>query len=723
MIEIQGRLLKIRYRNEENQYTVAEFQAEEPRTSMIVVGFLVGVRPADTILIKGCWEKHKRYGQQFKIDSFETLLPTTLSGIKTYLKALDIKGLSLKKIRALVDAFEERTFQVIEYEPDKLTSINGIGKVLGERISKAWSGHNQIRKLATLLRELELPASFCAGIYKAYGDEATDIIARSPYALVFDFPDMDFGSIDRAARNMGIDKDDPQRVGACLLHILDGFVSDGHAYADKSILLERCAVRFGIDPDMAEQGLDELCTQQRIVVEAAPDRSETVAVYVKSLHRAETGICATLHALNSVPSRNPDLDHEEIIETVLQKLAIKLSDEQLTALDDILSHRVAVITGGPGTGKTTLVRSVTAIFQTLGRKTLLAAPTGRAARRLSEVTGEEASTIHKMLQYNIRTGGFDKNRSEPLDTDVLIVDEASMVDLPLMYHLLNAVPFQARVIFVGDIFQLPSVGPGMVLSDLIQSERFMTFELTKIFRQAQESPIILNSHRVRYGKLPKASDNPDSDALSEFYFIETADPVKVAERVVELCAHRIPRTYAFDPMNDIQVLTPMHKGDAGTISLNAALQSALNTETTHIERFGATYKQGDKVMHLKNNYEKEVFNGDIGIITDLSKKDSSLTVSYDGREVEYDTDDLGELTLAYAISVHKSQGSEYPAVVVPITLQHRPLLQRNLLYTAMTRGKQLVILIGTRQALTLALENDRPRQRLSGLMARLKDYC
>lgn len=722
MIEIKGQIKKFRFRNEDNHYTVAEFLSEEPRTSLIAVGFLVGVRPGDPLILKGVWEKHNRYGQQFKIDSFEPVLPTTLNGIKGYLKALEIKGLSAGKIKALVHTFEEETFTVIEAQPEKLTDIPGIGKVLGARICESWAGHNQIRNLSLFLQELGLPASFCAGIYKAYNEEAVDIISRSPYALVFDFPDMDFSLIDQAARHLGIDRNDPQRVGACLIHLLDGFASDGHTYAEKTLLTERCSVRFGIESARAEQGLDDLCTRQLVVVEPAADRPETVVVYLKDLHLAETGISATLHALNSVPTPDPGLDREEIIEAVLKKLAIKLSDEQLEALDDILNHRVAVITGGPGTGKTTLIRSVTAIFQMLGKQILLSAPTGRAARRLSEVTGEDAATLHRMLQYNIRTGRFDKNRSDPLDADVLIVDEASMVDVPLMYHLLNAVPFHATVIFVGDIFQLPSVGPGMVLSDLIQSERFQTFELTKIFRQAQESPIILNSHRVRYGKPPKPSEKHDAEALSEFYFIETADPAKVAERVVELCARRIPKTYELDPFSDIQVLTPMHKGDAGTISLNAALQQALNTKSTFIERFGMRFKQGDKVMHLKNNYEKDVFNGDIGIITDLSAEDKILMVSYDGREVEYDADDLHELTLAYAISVHKSQGSEYPAVVVPMTLQHRPLLQRNLLYTAMTRGRQLVVIIGTQRALSLALENDRPKQRMSGLKARLQAF-
>lgn len=722
MIEIKGELSKIRYKNDENQYTVADFLSQEPRTSITVVGFLVGVRPGDTLSLSGVWEKHNRYGQQFKIESFEPLLPTTLNGIKTYLKNLDIKGLSAKKISILVQKFQEQTLDVIENRPEELNTVKGIGNILGQRISEAWARQNEIRTLTNRLQELGLPVAFCARIHRQYQGDAVDIINRSPYSLSFDFPDMGFAIIDQAARQMGIDRNDPQRICACLLHLLEGFASDGHVYVVKETLTERCTVRFGIDPDRVAQGLEDLHGQQRIVVEGAVDNPELTAVYIKDLHRAETGIAVTLHALNALVPDDPGLDQDDIIETVLQKLAIKLSDEQLEALEDILSHRVAVITGGPGTGKTTLVRSVTAIFQQLGKKTLLAAPTGRAARRLSEVTGEEAATIHKMLQYNIGTGRFEKNRNDPLEADALIVDEASMVDILLMYHLLNAVPFHASVIFVGDIFQLPSVGPGTVLSDLIHCKRFRTFELTKIFRQAQESPIVLNSHRVRYGKLPKTTDPTDSETLSEFYFIETADPVKVMERIVELCARRIPEKYMFDPLTDIQVLTPMHKGDVGTVSLNTALQNVLNSQTQMIESFGKQFKQGDKVMHLKNNYEKDVFNGDIGVIQDLDTHSKSLTVNYYGRSVTYAFEELHELTLAYAISVHKSQGSEYPVVVVPITTQHSPLLQRNLLYTAMTRGKKLVILIGTKRALTMALENDRPKQRLSGLEQRLKDF-
>ena len=721
-LDITGHLSRIRYRNEENQYTVADCISQETKTTITVVGYLMGIREGDSLCIKGSWEKHARYGQQFVVESFEPLLPTTLEGIRNFLKALDVKGLSSKKISALIKKYQENTLWVIENTPQEISSVKGIGKALCERLTVAWERHNDVRHLMCFLQTNNIPASFSSRIYRQYESRAVEIISRSPYDLAFDFPDLPFAAIDAAARNMGVDRNDTRRVAACLFHLLDISASNGHVYAAKDTLANQCSVRFGIEPQCVSSGFEELLKQNRIVMEPSRDNPETMAVYSFPLHQAETGITQILHALKAVPAYVPDLDKDEIIEEVLQKLAIKLSDEQITVLEDMLSHRIVLITGGPGTGKTTLIRSVTAIFKRLGRTMLLAAPTGRAARRLSDVTGESASTIHRMLQYNTGTGRFDKNRNDPLEADAIIIDEASMVDIVLMHHLLSAVPFHASLIVVGDIFQLPSVGPGTVLSDLIHCHCFRTFELTKIFRQAQESPIIMNSHRVRYGKLPKFPAPGEQGNLSEFYFIETADPLTVMERVVELCARRIPEKYDLDPMADIQVLTPMHKGEVGTLSLNAALQSVLNPQNVKIERFGVTFKQGDKVMHLKNNYEKEVFNGDIGIIEELDSTNKVLTVSYEGRSVEYEFEELHELTLAYAISVHKSQGSEYPAVVVPITTQHYPLLQRNLLYTAMTRGKKLVILIGTKRALTIALENDRPKQRLSGLQNRLEHF-
>ncbi len=719
ILNITGQLTKIRYKNEENQYTVAQFVPDDVSSKIIITGYLVGVKEGECFELTGIWEKHVKYGQQFKIESYAPLLPETVESIKEYLNALDVKGLSRQKINLLVKKFGEKTLQIIDTEPDKIQSLKGFGKMISNNIIEAWTSHNEIRKLISFFQEFGIPISFSAHIYKDYGGAAIDIIKEKPFSLFIDFQGLSFDIVDAVAQKLGFDRNHPQRIGACILHILELLASDGNVYSLKDNLEKRCIVQFGINPDLISQGITDLQQEGQIVIEPVSNDSEETAVYAKHFHTAEIGIANTLEVFNSIPAEKISMKKNDIIEEVLRKLAIKLADEQLEALEDIITHKVAIITGGPGTGKTTLIKSVTAIFKKLGKKILLAAPTGRAARRLSEVTHEDASTIHKMLQYNFRDGKFEKNRDDTLEADVVIVDEASMIDVLLMHHLLNAVPLTASIVFVGDIFQLPSVGPGTVLSDLIKSKQFRTFELTKIFRQVEESPIIINSHRVRNGETLQIEKPADAEALSEFYFIETANPTVVMERIVDLCCKRIPEKYGFDPMTEIQVLTPMHKGDVGTISLNNALQMELNSETTSIESFGRSFKTGDKVMHLKNNYEKEIFNGDIGIIVSLDKPLKILTVDYYGRNVEYEFDELDELTLAYAISVHKSQGSEYPAVVVPITTQHYALLQRNLLYTAMTRGKKLVILIGTEQALKIALNNDRPKMRLSGLKDRL----
>lgn len=720
ILNITGQLIKIRYKNDENQYTVAQFLPDETGAKIMITGYIIGVKEGDCLDISGVWEKHAKYGQQFKIESYQPLLPKSIEAIKEYLKSFAVQGLSRKKINTLVKEFGDKTLEIIDSDPDKLESIHGFGKVLSKNIMESWESHNEVRKLISFLQKHEIPVSASAEIYKKYGSAAVDRINDNPFSLLVDLPDISFDLIDSLAHKLGFDRNNPMRIQACILNLLELFASDGNVYSTKELLEKRCTVQFGIQPDLIAQSMKELEAKGQIVLEVVFENPEIIAVYAMPYYLAETGITNTLTVLNSIPVANISIKKNEIIEEVLQKLAIKLADEQLEALEDIITHKVAIITGGPGTGKTTLVRSVTAIYKKLGLKTILAAPTGRAARRLAEVTGEDASTIHKMLNYNFRQGTFEKNRDDTLDADAVIIDEASMIDVLLMYHLLNAVPLTASIIFVGDIFQLPSVGPGIVLSDLIKSKQFKTFELTKIFRQVEESPIILNSHRVRNGQALKIKKSTDQDKLSEFYFIETANPVTVMERVVELCCKRIPESYGYNPMTEIQVLTPMHKGDVGTISLNKALQKELNPGKTKIESFNSFFKQGDKVMHLKNNYEKEVFNGDIGTIESLDPSIKTLVVDYYGRNVEYEFDELKELTLAYAISVHKSQGSEYSAVVVPITTQHYALLQRNLLYTAMTRGKKLVILIGTEKALQIALNNDRPKMRLSGLEGRLK---
>ncbi|MGD9733966.1 MAG: AAA family ATPase, partial [Desulfamplus sp.] len=520
----------------------------------------------------------------------------------------------------------------------------------------------------------------------------------------------------------GTDPKDPERIKASIIYLLLKNESDGHACSEQTDLIERCVRLTGADKESIEAALANLENGKEIVIESdwqnsIKDRNITV-VYTRKMHKAETGIALKIKAMLSISIPDYGLDDDEIAMEVVNRLAIKLSDEQQDIVKEILSHRVSVITGGPGTGKTTLIRAVCAVFGRLHQKIILGAPTGRAARRLSEVTNRKAATLHRMLLYDPDTELFGRNQDSPLDADVIIVDEASMVDTLLMYNLIMAVPMNGILILVGDIFQLPSVGPGNVLSDIISSGVVKTFSLTKIFRQAELSPIIVNAHCIRNGQMPLLERKTKEDGLSEFYFIENNDPDRVVKTITELCSSRIKN--AFSHIDEIQVLTPMHKGEAGTINLNQKLQQALNNRSGGVESRGFVFKTGDKVMHLKNNYEKDVFNGDIGVVDEVIKSENRIVVDYDGRLVDYDILDLDELTLAYAVSVHKSQGSEYPAVVIALTTMHYPLLQRNLLYTAITRGKELVIIVGSRRAFEIALNNNRTDMRLSGLRYKIQ---
>ncbi len=718
MISLHGQLDRITYYNEDNHYTIAQLKSAQSKGRVTIVGCLTGARPGEYLKVEGNWEAHPRYGEQFRFESFEITLPSTTDSIKTYLASGFIKGIGRKTAAALVDHFDTETLNIIEQQPKRLLEVSGIGKAKAAVISDAWKSHHAARILLQFLQRHNVKTAVGAALLKTYGTDAIDVIRTDPYCIARDIPRIGFEIADTIGRNMKLPEDDPRRIEACLLHLLNQSTGEGHTFQYDTVLLRHCRRLIQVETPLIHRILNLLAENGTIVMEAVEQTESHDAemrrrIYLKELHRAETTIARRINAMLAVPMPSDALDAQQITEEILHQLAIKLSPKQLEALETIFQHRVAVITGGPGTGKTTLIRSIAALFKRLGRQTLLTAPTGRAARRLSEVSRRKAATIHKLLGYNQTDGCFEKNRDNPLETDAVIVDEASMVDTFLMCHLLEAIPVTASLILVGDKFQLPPVGPGNVLSDLIAADTIMTFELNEIFRQAQQSAIVLTAHQVREGGFPDMKQLQKSENLSEFYFIEQHDPARVVDVIAELCSNRIPE--AFDYINEIQVLTPMHKGEVGTIHLNQVLQQTLNPCTHGIETQGGLFKTGDKVMHLKNNYQKEVFNGDIGTICGIDKTEDNLTVDYEGREVVYDFTELDELSLAYAISVHKSQGSEYDAVIVPLMTRHFPLLQRNLLYTAITRGKELVILIGTRKALFTALKNDKPRQRLSAL--------
>ena len=717
---LEGQINKVTYYNDDTHYTIAKLETEENRNPVTIIGYLSQPTPGEILKVAGKWETHPRYGQQLRLVSYEVVLPATVAGITNYLKAGFIRGIGPKTAAVLVAHFENQTLEIIEKNPEKLTEVKGIGKETAARINQAWKEHHSARALMAFLQQNGLKAAWSAKIIKTYGiTAALEILHTDPYRLANDIPKIGFYIADTIARNTGVAPDESERAKACVLHLLQEYAEAGNVFMDEEQLIQRAESLFQIASRDTREAIQSLEESKDLSIDGVGGDSNSRGIYLRSLYRAEVGLSDRLKALISNPVRDPVLDARQITSEVLKKLAVQLSAEQIRVLQGILSQRVAIITGGPGTGKTTLIRAISAVVEAVGKKVLLAAPTGRAARRLSQITSKKASTIHRLLRYNPGDATFEKNQDNPLEGDTVIIDEASMVDTFLMFHLLNAIWVGASLILVGDVSQLPSVGPGNVLADLIKSQNIKTYELTEIFRQTHESPIILNAHRVRQGEFPKIENSGSVEDLSEFFFIEQRHPETVVNTIVDLCRRKIPQHFGLDPLAEIQVLSPMHKGLLGTYNLNQVLQEGLNPNPVVIKVAGNAFKRGDKVMHLKNNYHKEVFNGDIGRICEIDRKKEVLDINYDDRIVGYDFTEMDEINLAYAISVHKSQGSEYPAVIVPLTTQHYALLQRNLLYTAITRGEKLVILIGTQKALAIALKNDKPHKRLSSLAGRL----
>lgn len=716
MISLSGHLEKITYFNTNNHYTIAKFRTEQINNLVTIIGYLPCVNLGETLKLKGNWETNPRYGEQFRVESFEVTLPATLEEIRKYLKSGMIKGIGAAMAERLISKFGEDTLNIIEINPEKLLEIEGIGKKKAAIIRNAWKEHHAVRGLMHFLNLHGLNALLSARILKKYGRDAKNKISNDPYCMAIEIDEIDFHVADRIAIKLGIPLDDSKRIKCSILYIIKQATQNGDIFVFEESLLKNCNSITGAETALIKDNLAELAESGDIIIDDLLKQHNSRAVYTKTIYQAEQGIADKLKALLSVPVICKEIGRNTITTEVLKRLALNLAPDQLEIIEKIIFHKVAVITGGPGTGKTTLIRAITIAFEILEKKILLAAPTGRAARRLSEVTGQKATTIHKMLGYNQLDEYFEKNRDNPLESDVIVIDEASMVDTILMFNLLNAITLDSVFILVGDVFQLPSIGPGNILSDMIKSGIIKTFKLKKIFRQDQKSQIIINAHKIRNGEEP---DLKIANDHSEFYFIEKKSPDAAVETILELCTNRIPKRFYLDQLKEIQVITPMHKGKIGTINLNRALQKALNNNIVSIEKSGTLLKIGDKVMHLKNNYQKDVFNGDIGLVDSIDKSRKLVFIKYYDKIVEYDFTDLVELTLAYAISVHKSQGSEYPAVIIPLMTSHYPMLQRNLIYTAITRGKMLVIIVGMKKALEIALKNNKPIERFSSLRERL----
>jgi exodeoxyribonuclease V alpha subunit len=723
-------LERITYANEETGYTVARVATDRSGDLLTVVGPLLGAQPGESLRLRGRWTSHPQYGRQFQVEAYDTMLPATIQGIRRYLGSGLIKGIGPKMAERIVDHFGQDTLRVIEEVPDRLVEVPGLGPKRTRMITAAWEEQRAIKEVMVFLQGMGVSTSLAVRIYKTYRDEAIGVVRREPYRLAADVWGIGFKTADQIAQRLGIPHDSPQRVKAGLQFALSEASDNGHCYLPEAELVTKATGLLGVEVELAGRCLEELVVEEGVVAEPLPaDVSPGVpegagrAVWLVPFHRAESALAAGLLRLLDAPvdrlASFQAVDWTVALDWLHQTMGVTLAPEQQAAVRLALTQRVAVLTGGPGCGKSYTVRAIVALARAKRAKILLAAPTGRAAKRLSELAGLEAATLHRLLQ--LRPGGdaaFD--RDHPLDADLVVVDEASMLDVLLANKLVKAIPPGAHLLLVGDVDQLPSVGAGEVLRDLLAAERLPRVRLTKVFRQAQRSGVVTNAHRVNAGQ------PPITHGLADFFLFAEEDSERVADLVVEIVANRLPRRFGLDP-REVQVLCPMHRGPAGAGVLNERLQAVLTPgrEGLAERRFGGrVYRVGDKVMQLRNNYDKGtagIFNGSVGVVTALSLEDSELRVLLDeDEEVAYGFDELDELTHSYAVSIHRAQGSEYPCVVVPLTMSAWLMLQRNLLYTAVTRAKRIVVLVGSRRALAKAVRTQGAGRRYTALTERLQ---
>ena len=724
LTDLSGQIERITFTNEANGFTIAKVKVQGRRDLVTIVGNLMAPMPGEIIDMRGEWAHHPKFGEQFKVTQFKTQVPATVYGIKKYLGSGLIKGLGPVMAGRIVDRFGENTLEIIENQIGRLAEVKGIAEKSIAKIAKAWDAQKDIRDVMIFLQSHGVSPAYASKIFKHYGDRSIAVVKQNPYRLATDIFGIGFLKADSIARELGFSNDSRARVEAGVVYALQQLSDEGHVCFPYEPLIERCREILGVEQEPVVKAIGNLNADKQILIEDIDEdianfKQNSKAVYLTRLYQCETGIATRLKALLTTPRVTREVDSVRAIEWAQQQLSFQPAENQKAAIRDALENKIMVITGGPGTGKTTIVKVILKIFSQMQIDIMLAAPTGRAAKRMSEMTGHPAKTIHRLLEYSLHKHGFQRNEKKPLDCDLLIIDEASMIDTILMYHLLKAVPATASCIFVGDVNQLPSVGPGNVLNDMIACGAVAVVELNEIFRQAKASRIIVNAHRINAGELPALDQSGVFDPNNDFYFIEQDDPQKVLEIILELVSRRIPQRFGFDAIDDIQVLTPMHKGVVGAANLNDQLQSVLNPANGGVVRGDRIYRINDKIMQIRNNYDKEVFNGDIGRIRDIRPEERQLTASFDNRRIVYDFSELDEIVLAYAVSVHKSQGSEYPVVILPILTQHYILLQRNLIYTAVTRGQNLVVMVGSKKALAIGVNNDQTQHRFTRLRERL----
>ena len=707
---LAGLVERVTFHNSDNGFCVLRAKARGHRELVTVIGHAAMISAGEWITASGEWVNDHTHGQQFKARFMRTSAPTSIDGIEKYLGSGMIRGIGPVYAKKMVKVFGEKVFDIIEAEPDRLREVTGIGVLRAKRITDAWAEQKIIREIMVFLHSNGVGTARAVRIYKTYGSDAVQVMSENPYRLARDIRGIGFKTADAIAMKLGIEKTAMIRVRAGISYALMEAMDDGHCGLPTAELVPLAVELLEISRELVQTALDLELSEGTVI---AASVGETPCVFLGGLYKAEQVIAERLTTLANGKLPWKFIDADKALPWVEQKTGLSLAESQIAAIRLALISKVLVITGGPGVGKTTIVNSILRILSAKGVNLLLCAPTGRAAKRMTEATGSEAKTIHRLLEVDPKAGGFKRNTDNPLECDLLVIDETSMVDVMLMQALMKAVPDNAALLIVGDIDQLPSVGPGQVLADIISSGAVAVVRLTEVFRQAAQSQIITSAHRINQGFIPDLA-KPDGD--SDFYFVQADDPETAVQRIIELVQTRIPRRFGLDPIRDIQVLCPMNRGGVGARSLNVELQKALNPAGDRkVERFGWTFAPGDKVMQIENDYDKEVYNGDIGYIDDVDPDTNELTASFDGRAVVYGFGELDTLVPAYAATIHKSQGSEYPAIVIPVLTQHYTMLQRNLLYTGVTRGKRLVVLVGQKKAVAIAVKNVSGRRRWSKL--------